>query len=165
MNPIIKHIVFILGGILAYFDPIMLPVQVVVVLFIADFITGIAASLKEGQSLKSSKARWSFVKMMVYLLALMLVFIVCERMGISRDTTTNIAKVVVWMIIYVEGLSVVENFSRIIPNNKVISFLHYMLSVEFLKYVPFIAGFLKEDKEKISDKENNSNNNEDDKGD
>ena len=159
MNSIIKNIVFACGCIASYFEPIMLLIHVVAILFVADLITGISASFKEGESLKSSKARWSFVKMLVYLLALALIFSVCERMEIGEQTTTNIAKIVVWMIIYVEGLSVVENFSRIVPNNRVVSFLHYMLSVEFLKHIPFLADFLKEDKEKIKNKENSETDN------
>lgn len=149
MESIIKYIVFFTGAFLSYFTPIESLLYVVLLLIVADLITGITASFKEGESLKSSKARWSFTKLMVYLFSMFLTFSVCELMGIKDDTAVSIVKVIVWAVIYVEGLSIVENLSRIIPGNKVIGFLHWLLSVEFIKRVPLLADFFKEDKEKF----------------
>lgn len=150
IDSIFKYIVFTIGCIAAYFDPIMLTVHVVIGLFVADFITGVSASFCEGKSFQSSIARWSFVKLIVYLGHATLVFFVCERMGIDKETTISIVKIVIWAVIYVEGLSVNENLLRMFPHSKFLQFMHYMLSVEFLKYIPFLADFFKKDKNDLN---------------
>lgn len=150
IDTILKYIVFVFGCIAAYFDPIMLTVHVVIGIFIADFITGVCASFHEGKSFRSSIARWSFVKLVVYLGHATLVFFVCERMGVNKETTISIVKVVIWAVIYVEGLSVNENLLRMFPHSKFLKFMHYLLSVEFLKYVPILSEFFKQDKDKLN---------------
>lgn len=139
-----KYVIFIIGCILAYFEPIMLMALVVIVVFITDFVTGVWASFKEGKTFRSSLARWSFVKLLVYLGHATLVFFVCDNMGISKDTAVNVVKVIIWAVIYVEGLSVNENLLRIYPESKFIRFMHYLLSVEFLRYMPIMANYFKD---------------------
>jgi hypothetical protein len=72
---------------------------------------------------------------------------VCEAMKLSDDTAVSIVKVEVWMIVYIEGLSIIENLRTIFPRDKFLKFMHYLLSVEFLKFIPIVSKFLKENDE------------------
>ncbi|MDR2382607.1 MAG: phage holin family protein [Prevotellaceae bacterium] len=144
-----KYLLFVGTSVAAYFEPINGLLILVATLFIIDFITGVLKSVKlTGKlCLKSKKLRWSFVKMLVYMAVMAVTFYVCEAMNLSSETSISVVKVEVWMVVYIEGLSIVENLKAIFTNDKFLKFLHYMLSVEFLKYVPFVSKFLKEDDE------------------
>jgi phage-related holin len=148
-NELLKYMVFAVTSIAAYFEPINGLLILVATLFVADFITGVLKSVKltGSLSLKSKKLRWSFVKMFVYMAVMGVTFYVCEAMGLSDDTAISVVKIEVWMVVYIEGLSIVENLKTIFTKDKFLNFLHYMLSVEFLKYVPFVSKFLKESEE------------------
>jgi phage-related holin len=146
MNAIIKYFVFVASCVAAYLEPVKLQACLVVLLFVIDFLTGVAKSVKITKTfaLKSKKLRWSFVKMAVYLVVMALTYVVCRMEGLSVETCISAVKVEAWCVVYIEGLSIVENLIALFPNDKFLMFLHYLLSVEFLKYVPMLNSFLKE---------------------
>jgi phage-related holin len=150
MNVLIKYLVFLAGCIAAYFEPIKVLVYLTILLFVIDFLTGVAKSVKVTGTfaLKSKRLRWSFVKAAVYLAVMLLTFAVCEMLGLSVETGISAVRVEAWCIVYIEGLSIVENLLALFPTDKFLMFLHYLLSVEFLKYVPMLNSFLKEKDEK-----------------
>jgi phage-related holin len=147
MGALYKYLIFLAGCVGAYFEPIRLLVVLVVMLFCLDFATGVWKSVKINRSweIKSKRLRWSFVKMVVYLSLIALSFVTCGFMQLRVDTAISVAKIEVWAIVYVEGLSIVENLLVIYPKDKFLRFLHYLLSVEFLKFIPIFGKFLKEE--------------------
>jgi hypothetical protein len=150
MNAVLKYVIFVCGCIAAYFEPMVALIILVASLFVADFVTGVLKTIKTtGKlSLKSKKLRWSFVKMFVYLSVMAITFYVCESMQLSTATGLAAVKVEVWCVVYIEGLSIVENLLMLFPDDKFLKFMHYLLSVEFLKYVPIVSNFLKEKEDK-----------------
>ncbi|MDR2764123.1 MAG: phage holin family protein [Tannerella sp.] len=146
MNAIWKYLLFLAGCVAACFEPIGFLMRLVAVLFLADFVSGVLKSRKKcgHWSFKSGKLRWSFVKMFVYMCVMALTFYVCEGMQVTEETTLSVVKIEVWCIVYVEGLSIVENLRVLFPHDKFLQFIHYLLSVEFLKYIPLLNDFLKE---------------------
>lgn len=147
MNALLKYFVFLAGCAAAYLEPIKLLIILVILLFCLDFVTGVWKSVKVNRSwkIKSKRLRWSFVKMFVYLALIAFSFMICEFMRLSPETAISVSKIEVWAIIYVEGLSIVENLLVIFPGDKFLRFLHYLLSVEFLKFIPVFSRFLKEE--------------------
>jgi phage-related holin len=144
-----KYLLFLAGCIATYFEPVRALLMLVTGLFVIDFITGVLKSHKLNRTwaLKSKKLRWSFVKMLVYLAIMVLTFAVCEMMSLGIDTGLMVVKIEVWCIVYIEGLSIIENLLILFPGDRFLKFLHYLLSVEFLKYVPVLSNFLKEKEE------------------
>jgi hypothetical protein len=65
-------------------------------------------------------------------------------MQLSEVTGIAAAKVEVWCVVYIEGLSIVKNLLVLFPGDRFLMFIHFLLSVEFLKYVPVLSNFLKE---------------------
>jgi phage-related holin len=146
MGVIWKYLLFVAGCVSAYFEPVGFLLQLVLTLFVVDFITGVIKSRKlcGVWRLKSKRLRWSFVKMFVYMCVMALTFYVCEAMQLSPDMALSVVKVEAWCIVYIEGLSIVENLLVVFPKDRFLRFMRYLLSVEFLKYVPVLNGFLKE---------------------
>lgn len=146
MNVIWKHLLFAAGCLAAYFEPLGFLLRLVAVLFAVDFVSGFVKSRKicGRWTFRSGKLRWSFVKMFVYMAVMALTFYVCEAMQLARDTALSVVKIEVWCVVYIEGLSIVENLRVLFPNDRFLKFIHYLLSVEFLKYIPLLNDFLKE---------------------
>jgi hypothetical protein len=82
--------------------------------------------------------------MLVYMCVMGLTFHVCDAMQLSAETGLSVVKIEVWCIVYIEGLSIVENLLVLFPHDRFLKFVHWLLSVEFLKYVPLLNSFLKE---------------------
>ena len=161
MNAPLKYSCFIAGGLMAYFKPIEPLILLVVVLFCTDFALGVCKSIRlKGcwKGLASFKLRWSLAKAAVYLLVVSYTFFICEKMEVSNETIKSVIKLEVWSVVYIEGLSIVENLKVLFPNNKFLDIIHYFLSVEFLKYVPQLANFLKK-KGDVDEFENGDNKN------
>jgi biotin transporter BioY len=146
MNAIGKYLLFVAGCVAAYFEPLGFLLRLVLILFLTDFVTGFIKSRRQAGrwTLQSRKLRRSFVKMFVYMCVMTLTFYVCGAMQLAQDAAISVVKVEVWCIVYIEGLSIVENLRVLFPQDKFLSFVHYLLSVEFLKYVPLLNGFFNE---------------------
>lgn len=111
--------------------------------FTADFVVDIIASRLRDESIESYKLRWSFVKTFSYLGTFAFTFAI----GICIDAQEifiEILKVVIYAATYIECVSIIENLLAIFPNNIFFKFLHYMLSVKWVKRVSGMADFFKE---------------------
>lgn len=122
--------------------------------FTLDFFVGIIASRLRDESLESYKFRWSFVKTFSYLgtFAFTLAIGICIN---AQAVFIEILKVVIYAATYIECVSILENLIAIFPNNIFFRFIHYMLSVKWVKRVSGMVDFLKEkDKHKVKTKGN-----------
>jgi phage-related holin len=148
IGTIFKYAAFTTGGVVVCFEPAAFAVWLIACLMAADIFSGITASFREGESLKSSKARWGVVKAVSYIAIVLLVYFVCDRMGVEKSTSLMVIKAVMWYLIYVEGLSISENLLRIEPGNRFFQGIHYFFSFKMLKLIPYLSDFMKEDKDK-----------------
>jgi phage-related holin len=146
MNDILKWFLFVGGSIIAYFEPLDAVMILVTTLFVLDFITGIAKSVRIGDAIKSSKLKWSFYKLIVYLGTMTLTFFICESMKLSQETSVSVVNVEAWFVVYIEGLSIIENLQKI-KDSRYLQFIHYLLAVEFLKKFSILSDFMKKEKE------------------
>jgi hypothetical protein len=144
-NDVVKYGLFGVSTIATYFEPIYTLLVLVLVLFSCDLVTGLWKALKGGQRVESRKLRWSFGKLLSYLVVMALTFFTCEAMGLDDATAISVVKVEVWCVVYVEGLSIVENLRALNPRNDFLGYLHYLLSVEFLKVIPRLSSYFKQE--------------------
>jgi hypothetical protein len=144
-NLFFSWLLFSLGAIEAYANNLVGIFTLFFFFFLADFVTGLLASWRKGEKFTSAKARWSFAKSFCYLGS----FAVIIFIGVSINQMPefmNILKVVVWAAIWFEAVSNTENMESMFPESKFIKFLHYMLAVEWVKKIPMLSDFLKEEK-------------------
>lgn len=126
-------------------------------LVMADYVTGITASLYEGKKIVSKRMRWSFAKLVIYVVSVVgtlftgvllhliecLIYPDVTQTGILIFTLTAI-KIESYIIAWVETVSNIENVRRIFPKNLFLKYLHWILSVEIVKKIPKFTEFLKE---------------------
>lgn len=158
MSWIFKFVVVLTCAVVAYFEPIRGAVNIFICAFVADFVTGLLASFKLGERFKSSKARWSFAKLLCYTGSFMFLLVIGKNLQALHQAGDDYAsmlwliKMVVYAGVWFETKSIVENLQVLFPENRFLSFLDYLLGVEFTKKIPGLANFLKEDKNKNSEK-------------
>ena len=94
----------------AYFTPIAAMVHVMLIFLVLDTISGIWASLKEGNKLESHKLRKTVYKFIWYTLGVMSAWMMEHTFKLSW---TNLACLVAGFICFVELKSIFENVTRI----------------------------------------------------
>ncbi len=143
-------LLYVLGVIAAYNHQLMGVGILFIFFFVADFFTGFLASMKQGKRFQSSKARWSFAKSLCYLGS----FAAIVFIGACLDNFSLFMKflnVAVFTATWMESVSNLENLTILFPHNRFLKFLHYILAVEFVKKIPRLSDFLKEEKNKDND--------------
>ena len=144
----------VLSWIVGYFQPIWGVICVFIGFFVADFITGVFASRKKGKKFRSYKARESFFKLLIYLFTFMFVIAIGNELNRLDDADElgrmiTILKMLIYVAVWFEAKSNVENLHIIFPKNRFISFLDYVLGVEFVEKITWLKNFI--------DKENKDN--------
>lgn len=139
--------VYVIGAILSYNFELIGISFLFIFFFIIDFITGFLASLKQGKGFQSSKARWSFAKAFCYFGT----FAVIVFLGLTlkkMEFMMNVLNVAVWSATWFECISNLENLLILFPENRYLKFIHYILAVDWVKKIPGLSDFLKEEKNK-----------------
>lgn len=150
---IYSWLIYVGGAIIAYNHELIGIGVLFIFFFVSDFFTGFFASLKQGKGFQSSKARWSFAKAFCYFGT----FAVIVFLGITlkkMDLFMNVLNVAVWSATWFECISNLENLLILFPNNRFLKFMHYILAVEWVKKIPGLSDFLKEEKTKDKEKNN-----------
>ncbi|MDR1455598.1 MAG: phage holin family protein [Tannerella sp.] len=143
-------LIYATGAIAAYGHELTGIVLLFLFFFVLDFFTGFFASLRQGKGFRSSKARWSFVKSSCYFGT----FATIAFMGLAlneMELFMGILKVAVYSGAWFECVSNLENLMILFPGNRYLRFLHYILAVEWVKKIPGLSDFLKEEKRKGGD--------------
>jgi phage-related holin len=96
--------------VIAYFTPIAEMVHVMLIFLALDMISGIWASVKAGQKIKSHKLRQTVYKFLWYTIAVMTSWMMEKTFNLSL---LNLACVTAGFICFVELKSIFENITRI----------------------------------------------------
>jgi len=147
---IIKATYFTISGwctaVLLYFLPIKEQTICISIAFVLNFAFGIIAGIAiQHESVQFKKAFLAFSEVAVYLVILTCMFTFGERMkgdawifhGLSILTWA-------WIYFYMSNLS--KNLKRLFPGSRGISFLFYVLNLEFIKRIPYLKKFEENEK-------------------
>ena len=138
-----------ISSVLFFFLPIKDLMNGLLLAFGLSFIFGIVAGLRvQGESISKKKAFTAFGEIAVYLLILASLFTIGDTMNDS-DMIYEILGTITWGMIYFYIASFLKNTSRLIPSSRGLKYIHYVISMEFLKKNPSIKEF--EDNEKANE--------------
>jgi len=151
LHIIVSWLAFAIGALSVYTQNLIGIFILFFVFFLSDFITGLIASFKKGHSFYSSRARWAFAKSLCYLGSFAIIILI----GVAIDELSffiGVLKITVFAAIWFESVSNIENLLVLFPQNRFLKFVHYLLAVEWVKKIPGLADFLKEEKYKYNEK-------------
>lgn len=137
----------VLSALAAYFHPISDIVFCTVYIFGLNFVLGLVAGMAvHNESFDFKKAFGCIVQTCVFFLVIASVYFVGEHMG-NQQGAIQCVTAVTYALIYFLSVNTLRNLRVLFPDNRWITFIHYCLSMEFVKKVPFMTEFLKQEPE------------------
>jgi len=138
-------------GLAAYLHPLSGELTSLLAVFSLNFFIGLLAGLIiERESWKWSKAFKCVVEATVFLLLISAIYYIGEQKG-NPSGALQCVSFVTYSIFYFYGINVLRNLRNLLPEGslgyKVISFLYYVASVEFVKKIPYLTAYLTETKQ------------------
>lgn len=135
-----------------YFTPIHGLIVGLTIAFFISFVFGIFAGiLKQDEAVNLKKASRAFSELATYFVIIAALFIIGEKMQ-DGGWVYEILSAITWGMIYFYVANWTKNMKRLFPNSRGISFLNFVLGLEFLKRIPYLKDFV--------DQENKENYNE-----
>lgn len=129
-----------------YFAPIHGIIIGLSIAFGLSFFSGLIAGLVvQKESFDFKKAFNAFIEITVYFVFVSSLFTIGEKMK-GGEWVYEILSAISWGLIYFYFTNLTKNVKRILPKSRAIAFLHYVLSLEFIKKVPYLKDFEEHEK-------------------
>ena len=148
MENIKNLIACMLSALAAYFHPISDIVFCTVYIFGLNFVLGLIAGMAvDNESFSFKKAFMCIIHTCVFFLIIASVYFVGEHMG-NQDGAIQCVTAVTYALIYFLAVNILKNLKALFVDNRWISFVYYCISMEFVKKIPFMSEFLKQESQK-----------------
>ena len=143
-----KLFVGLLTGLAAYLNPISGDIKSLVALFFFNFLFGLVAGLlANNESFSLKKAFRCIIEAMVFFLLVAAIYFIGDHKG-NPDGALQCVSFITYSIFYFYGVNILRNLKLMATSGtafyKVVSFLYYVVSVEFIKHIPFLTNYQKE---------------------
>lgn len=145
METIKAAIVGAFSALAAYLSPISSVLFSILYVFLLNFAFGYLSGLAKGESFSLRKAFTAVKEASIFFLVVASVYIIGEKMGDNKGALQCITAVT-YAITYFYAVNIFKNLSKLFPSSRGISFLYYVLSMEFIKKIPFMENFVKQEK-------------------
>lgn len=149
MTDYIKNlIVSVLAGLAAYLNPISGDLKSLVALFFFNFLFGLAAGLlANNESFNLKKAFRCIIEATIFFVLVATIYFIGEHKG-NPSGALQCVSFMTYIIIYFYGTNILRNLKSMAKHNssfyKVVNFLYYVLSVEFIKRIPLLGNYQNE---------------------
>lgn len=145
----------IVSAVFAYFAPVESIFLGVAWVFVVNFVFGLLNGIVVKNEIFSFRKAFScFVEAMVLYVLMSTIFLVGDRVG-NQDGAMQCITAVVYALIYFYAVNILRNIKGLFPGNKTIRFLYWILSVEFVKEIPFVGEYLSKFNGSSEGKDNN----------
>lgn len=132
---------------LAYFAPIGDMVFVIFFIFLINMVAGLVSGIViDNEGFNIRKFFHCIMETCVFYLIVGSVYLIGEKLHNVNGALQCITGVV-YAILYFYGTNILRNLQKIFPDNRVLSFIYYVVSLEVVKKIPYLQQFQqKEDK-------------------
>ena len=133
-------------GIAAYLNPISGEIKSLIAVFALNFICGLLTALLINHESFSFKKAWRcIVEATIFFVLVSCIYFIGEHKG-NPEGALQCVSFITYSVFYFYGVNILRNIKEILPNSsngyKVVAFLHYVLSVEFIKNIPYLTNYL-----------------------
>jgi len=141
-----------LTGLYFYFEPIHYVWKVAIVLWIVNVIVGyIAGMVINDEKMDWKKFMRAFLEMSIYLFLTNMLFALGDQMD-NKTEVQNVLNITTWGLIAFYIINVLKNFTRLCPGEspgaKLLRYIYFLLSLEFVKKLPHMRDFQKNEQPK-----------------
>lgn len=142
MDKVKDVIVCSVAALAAYFQPLHDVVLGVAWVFAINFICGlVAGKVVNNEQFVFRKAFMCFVEAMVLFALMASIFYVGDKVDNTAGALQCITGIV-YALLYFYGVNIVRNLKALFPTNKLLAFIYYVVSIEFVNKVPYLNNFL-----------------------
>lgn len=146
----------IMATFISFFSPIVAIIGVFVLLGIVNIIVGfIHSKFVEREKFRLGKIMKGIGEVFMYLGISMLMFSIGEILksqsilGLDyTDIFQQVINISTCVIIYFYLLNIFQKLHELLPDNRTIGAIHYLISVEFLKKIPGLGDYHEKEKKK-----------------
>jgi hypothetical protein len=150
---------FILGiisTIVSFLHPIQDAMFVLMFVFFGDMFVGIFADLiGKKDKFKAKKFMLAFASVAIYLSIMASVYIIGKKMGDTVEFLF-IDKMITYVFIYFYIANILKNLKVLFTKRRPIFFLDFLLGLEFVKRIPSLDAFLRQEKGINTEKQEDS---------
>ena len=151
MDYIKNLIAALFTGLAAYLSPLSGELSSLLAVFLLNFFVGLLAGLiinKESWSFK--KAFRCILEATAFLLLVCAIYYIGEHKG-NPEGALQCISFVTYSIYWFYGVNILRNLKELLPEGstgyKVVAFLYYVVSIEFVKNIPYLNAYLSNGKE------------------
>ena len=151
MDYIKNLIAALFTGLAAYLSPLSGELSSLLAVFIINFAVGLLAGLivnKESWNFK--KAFRCILEATAFLLLVCAIYYIGEHKG-NPEGALQCISFVTYSIYWFYGVNILRNLKELLPEGstgyKVVAFLYYVVSIEFVKNIPYLTAYLSNGKE------------------
>ena len=147
---------------LAYFRPLGDEVFILAMVFVCNFFVGlITAICVEGDRFRFKKAWRCISEITVFFAMSLFIFCFGEKKGWNVGATQCVS-FLTYIITWFYGQNILRNLRHLFREGtaaySVVSFLYYVLSVEFIKKIPYLQEWVKQNHLELKDETTTNNN-------
>jgi predicted Na+-dependent transporter len=147
-------IVVTLSALAAFLAPISGIIYSVVIVALLDFVLGLYVARKVMHEDFSFKKAWQWIKeAAIFFVTITCVLFVGQnlyppfREPGGLDGAINAILTITFALLYIYTVNIFKNLKRWNPESRWIAFVYFIISIEFVKKVPFMEAFQKKEKE------------------
>lgn len=145
-----KFMAGILASILAYLDPITGDLKSLVAIFFINFLFGLLDGLiTKRESFNFKKAFHCIAEAMTFFLLISCIYYIGKNTG-QKSAALQCISFVTYSVFYYYGVNILRNLTTLFSNgraHKCFAFLYWVMSIEFIKGVPLLSTYLKNEKQ------------------
>lgn len=139
-------VVGLVTGIVAYLNPISGEIQSLIGVFVLNFVFGLLTALLINHEDFSFRKAWKcVVEATIFFLLICCIYFIGEKKG-NPEGALQCVSFVTYTVLYFYGVNILRNIRNLLPvgsnGYKVFSFLYDVVSVEFVKKIPYLAAYL-----------------------
>lgn len=146
VNQIRTFAVTVLSAVMAFLSPMSADLSIMLILFGCNALFGIMADVVFDKKWSKKKFQWAFVEALLFFLFVLIIYAI-GVIKCNMEGALQCVSFVSYALIYYYGTNITRNLMNILPDgnvgHKCFSFMYYILSVEFIKQVPFLNAYLR----------------------
>lgn len=132
-------------SIAAYLSPISGDIKSLIALFVINFLFGLMAGLlANNETFSFKKAFRCILEAMAFFVTVSAIYYIGEQKG-NPDGALQCVSFVTYSVFYFYGVNVLRNWKQLCRKGsatyKCVAFIYYVVSVEFIKNVPFLNNY------------------------
>lgn len=136
-----KILTALISSIFAYFAPIHDIFCAIGVILLLNFVSGLVTGiLRNNEAFDLKKAFVCMIQGAILFTLIGAIFFVGDKID-NPDGATYAISAIIYASIWFYSVNILRNMKTLFPNWKLIAFLYFVISVEFIKKIPYLMEF------------------------